>query len=106
MSQLKEGVIIRVNADFPVYRTDQTRIAHRLTPFVQTADNGGVQPILRAQRRGERALYGANNHHAGVQVGMLIQQIKLPVDKCPKKVTFTELDDTFRVLRAGKITTV
>jgi hypothetical protein len=24
----------------------------------------------------------------------------------PKKVTFTKLDDTFRVLRAGKITTV
>lgn len=106
MSQLKEGVVIRVNADFPVYRTDQTRIADRFTPFVQTADNGGVQSILRAQRRGKRAFYGTNDHHAGVQVGMLIQQIKLPVDKCPKKITFTELDNAFRVLRAGKITTV
>jgi hypothetical protein len=37
---------------------------------------------------------------------MLVQQIDLPVDKCAQEVTFAKLDDTFRVLRAGEITTV
>ena len=33
---------------------------------------------------------------------MLVKQVNLPVNKRAQEVTFAKLDDTFRVLRAGK----
>ena len=49
---------------------------------------------------------GAHDHDARIQVGMLVEQVDLPVNECAQEVTFPKLDDTVRVLRAGEITTV
>ncbi len=33
---------------------------------------------------------------------MRVEQVNLPVNECAQEVTFSKLDDTVRVLRAGK----
>jgi hypothetical protein len=55
---------------------------------------------------GGKSVNGAHDHDARIQVGMLVEQVDLPVNECAQEVAFTKLDDTVRVLRAGEITTV
>jgi len=95
-----------IDADFTVYGTDQTRIAHRFALLVQAANDGGVETILRAQRGREVTLNRTNDNHTGVKIGVLIKQIDLPVDKCAQEVPFAKLNDTFRIGGTGKIATV
>ena len=49
MCKFQEFIVVTVDADFTVYRTNQTRIADRFSLLIQATNNGGIQPILRAQ---------------------------------------------------------
>ena len=106
MRQTQQLLIIGIGADFTIYRSNQTRIAHRFALLIQAANNRGIEAVLGAERRRECALNRTHDHHAGIQVGMLVQQIDLPVDKRAQEVAFAKLNDTFRVLRAREIATV
>lgn len=104
--QAQKFIVIVVGANFAVYRTNKTRIANRFALFIQSANNRGIEAVLSAQRRREIAGDGSDDDHASIQVSMLVKQVNLPVNKRAQEVTFAKLDDTFRVLRAGEITTV
>ncbi len=55
---------------------------------------------------GNEVSIGPNNDHARIQIGVLIQEIDLPVNKGAQEVTFTKLNDTFWILCTGKIATI
>ena len=72
VGQRQKRIILIVDADFTVNGADKTRIAYRLTLLIQTPNDGGVQTLLGAERWREIALDRANNHHAGIKIGMLV----------------------------------
>ena len=49
MRQFQEFIVILIDADFTVNRTDQTRVANRLALFIQTTNNRGIEPVLGTQ---------------------------------------------------------
>ena len=65
-------VKLMINIDFAVDGTNDARITHRFALLVQAADDGGVQAILRAERRRKIGVNRANDHDTGVQIGMFI----------------------------------
>jgi hypothetical protein len=95
-----------IDINFAVNRTDDAGITHRFTLFVQAADDGGVQAILCAQRWREIGVNRADNHDTGIEIGVFVQQIDLPVNKRPQEVTFTKLNNFVRVLTAREVTAI
>ena len=81
MCQLQEFIVFTVDADFTINRANQTRVADRFPLLIQTTNDGGVQTILSAKWRREWSFNWTNNDNAWIQIGVLIQEINLPVDK-------------------------
>ncbi len=106
MRQHQELIVFAIDADFAVNRTNQTGIAHGFALLIQTTNDGGIETILGTQRWRESTFDRTNNDHTGVQIGMFIQQIYLPVNKSAQEVTFTKLNNAFRILSTGEIATI
>ena len=106
MRQLQELIVFAIDADFAVNRTDQTGIAYGLALLIQTTNDGGIETILRTQRWREGTFDRTNNDYTSVQIGMFVQQIDLPVNKGAQEVSFTKLNNAFRILSTGEIATI
>ena len=102
--QIRREILIRV--DFVIHRTDKPCLTHCLTLLVKPAYQRGIQPVLGIQRRRKIGIDRANDGHASVQIGLLVEDIQLPVNKRPQEVTFTKLDHARWVAGPRKITSI
>ena len=106
MGQRQVRVIFAIDVQLAIHGANQTCVADRFALFIQTTNDSGIKSILGAQRRRKIAVDRTHYHHTGIEVGMFVKEINLPVNKSAQKVPFAELDDTFWILRSGKIATV
>lgn len=106
MRQLQELIVFAIDADFAVNRNGSNGIAYGLALLIQTTNDGGIETILRTQRWREGTFDRTNNDYTSVQIGMFVQQIDLPVNKGAQEVSFTKLNNAFRILSTGEIATI
>ncbi|MNS36978.1 hypothetical protein D3C72_691780 [compost metagenome] len=91
-------VELAVAAQFAVDAADQALGADGLAGLAQPADDGGVETVLSAQAGGKVAVDGAHDHHAGVEAGVLVEQVQLPVDEGAQEIPLAKLDHAVRIL--------
>ena len=53
-------------------------------------------------RLGKVAVDGAHYDHAGVEAGVLVEQVQLPVDEGAQEIPLAKLDHAVRILGPGK----
>ena len=88
---------VRIRIQRTAYHVDPGE-AVDLFAFVQSLKIDMVQAILRVQHINHSPVDRLDHYDTAVETHFLIHFLDNPIHECTEKITFTELDDPFRML--------